>query len=119
MLQVSRTEEEGGPFGTRLSEGFERLLKCMDTRLEENEWFAGEEFTAADVMIVFSLTTMRVFFPFDLSAYGAILKYLDRVARREGYRRARAKADPELELMVEGKAPRSLWERLKAEEGKI
>ena len=33
--------------------------------------------------------------------------------------RARAKADPELELMVEGKAPRGFWGRVKVGGGKM
>ena len=84
----------------------------------ENAWLAGDEFTAADIMTVFTLTTMRMFYPFDLTGYQGILAYLERVVQREGYRKARAKADPELELMIEGKPPRPFMERLKAE-GKI
>ncbi|KJY02404.1 hypothetical protein TI39_contig54g00013 [Zymoseptoria brevis] len=38
-------------------------LKLMDDRLKENKWLAGEEFTAADVMSVFSVTTQRYFGP--------------------------------------------------------
>ena len=94
------------------------MLSLMDARLQESKWLAGEEFTAADIMNVFTLTTMRVFYPFDLSEYRGILAYLERVAQREGYRKAREKADPELELMIEGKPPTSFLERLKAK-GKL
>ena len=38
--------------------------------------------------------------------------------QREGYRKARAQADPEMELIIEGKAPRLFVEKLKAE-GKL
>ena len=48
----------------------------------------------------------------------AILKYLARVTKREGYQRARAKADPDLELMIDGNPPISFIERLKSE-GKL
>jgi len=94
------------------------MLKVMDERLLENEWLAGSEFTAADIMTVFTLTTMRCFYPLDLSDYPGILAYLKRVTQREGYRKARAKADPELEHMIEGPAPRLLRDKLKAE-GKL
>ncbi|KAI4212668.1 MAG: hypothetical protein LQ351_004559 [Letrouitia transgressa] len=83
--------------------------------LATGAWLAGEDFTAADIMTVFTLTTMRMFHPLDLSRYPGILSYLDRVAQREGYRKARAKADPELELMIEGKPPRPFRDRLEAE----
>ena len=43
---------------------------------------------------------------------------MQRVVRREGFGKARAKADPEMELMIGGKAPRQFVEKLKAE-GKI
>jgi glutathione S-transferase len=74
---------------------------------------AGEEFTVADVTIIFSLTTMRTFYPYELEGYQGILGYLERVVGREGYKRARAKGDPGLELMIGGKPPISFVERLK------
>ena len=94
------------------------MLALMDARLVGNEWLAGEEFTVADIMVVFTLTTTRAFYPYELTDYPGILAYLERVVRREGYKKVRAKADPELELMIEGKPPRSFVERLK-EEGKL
>jgi len=117
MLQFSRINM-ASPYAASLAERFGKLLALMDARLAENAWLAGDEFTAADIMTVFTLTTMRVFYPFDLTGYQGILAYLERVVQREGYRKARAKADPELELMIEGKAPRPFMEKLKAE-GKI
>ena len=107
-----------GSYAASLADRFAKQLGLMDARLKENAWLAGEEFTAADVMTVFTLTTMRAFYPFDLTAYPGILAYLQRIVKREGFRKARAKADPELELMVDGKPPRSFVEKLKAE-GKI
>lgn len=90
------------------------MLEFVDSRLKENTWLAGEEFTAADIMTVFTFTTMRSFYPYDLSGYAGILGYLERVVKREGYRKARAKGDPELELMIEGKPPKTFMEKLKA-----
>lgn len=107
-----------GAAGVRSKERFAKILEFMDSRLKKNTWLAGEEFTAADIMTVFTFTTMRSFYPYDLSGYGGILGYLERVVKREGYRKARAKADPELELMIEGKPPRTFMEKLKAE-GKL
>ena len=43
------------------------VLKLLDSQLEHATWLAGNEFTAADIMSVFSLTTVRMFMPFDLS----------------------------------------------------
>ena len=47
-------------------------------------------------MAVFSLTTMRSFFPLDLTSYPGTLAYLARIGEREAYRRAMKKGDPEL-----------------------
>ena len=66
----------------------------MEARLADHPWLAGPAFTAADVMTVFSLTTMRLFCALDLAPYPNILAYLQRVGARPGYRRAMAKGDP-------------------------
>ena len=50
--------------------------------------------------------------------FNSILAFLDRATKREAYKRARAKGDPELELMIEGPAPKPFIARLK-EAGKI
>jgi glutathione S-transferase len=73
----------------------DHALAMLETRLGAAEYLAGP-FTAADVMTVFSLTTMRIFLPLDLSAYPNILAYLQRIGGRDAYRRAMAKGDPDL-----------------------
>ena len=75
-------------------------LELIDTRLGGATWLAGNEFTAADIMTVFSLTTMRNFTPVDLSPYPNILAYLQRVAARPAYQRAMAKGDPGMPLLL-------------------
>jgi glutathione S-transferase len=75
-------------------ERFALVLSTLNARLGKAPYLAGAELTAADIMSVFSLTTMRLFAPFDLSGYPNILGYLQRIGAREGYRRAMAKADP-------------------------
>jgi glutathione S-transferase len=59
------------------------VLKLLDSRLEQTTWFAGDESIAADIMSVFSMTTMRTFIPFDLSGYPYILRYIGRVGERK------------------------------------
>jgi glutathione S-transferase len=119
MLQVSHLDKDmSSPAGMRSKERLGKILAFVDARLKENEWLAGEEFTAADIMIVTTLTTMRSFSPYDLTGHEGILAYLQRVTRRDGYRKARAKADPEMELMIDAKSPRTYAERLRAE-GKL
>jgi glutathione S-transferase len=72
----------------------DRALRLLDARLTTIPYLAGEGFSAADIMTVFSLTTMRLFYPLDLSPYPAILAYLQRIGERAAYRRAMEKGDP-------------------------
>jgi glutathione S-transferase len=72
-----------------------RALAMLDARLAIADYLAGREFTTADIMIVFSLTTMKHFYPVDLAPYPHIQAYLGRIGEREAYRSAMAKGDPE------------------------
>ena len=74
----------------------ELALKTVDDRLRDVPWLAGDELTAADIMTVFPLTTMRYFTPVDLAPYGNIKAYLKRVGERDAYRKAWSKGDPDL-----------------------
>jgi glutathione S-transferase len=86
-----------------LQSGKERLaliFAIIEKRLGEVPYFAAAELTAADVMSVFSLTTMRLYRAMDLSGYPNILAYLQRIGARPAYRRAMAKADPDMAPML-------------------
>lgn len=78
-----------------------RALGFLDRRLGESSYLAGEELTAADIMIVFCLTTMRMFTPYDLKPYPHILAYLRRIGEREAYQRAMRKGDPGMTPLLE------------------
>ncbi|MGJ7566296.1 glutathione S-transferase family protein [Variovorax sp. GB1R11] len=78
----------------------DRVLALVESRLGEADWLAGSEFTAADIMSVFSFTTMRLFQPIDLAPYPNIRAYLQRIGERPAYRRAMAKGDPDLVPML-------------------
>lgn len=72
----------------------ETALKLLDDRLAGNKFLAGEHLSAADIMSVFSLTTMRGFAPVvDLGPYPNILRYLKDVAERPAYQEALKKGD--------------------------
>lgn len=78
----------------------DRLMALVESRLGEAPYFAGREFTAADIMSVFTLTTMRIFQPIDLGPFANIRGYLQRIGERPAYRRAMAKGDPDLAPML-------------------
>ena len=78
----------------------DRVMALIESRLGDVGYLAGPTFTAADIMSVFSLTTMRLFQPVDLKAYPNIRAYLQRIGARPAYRRAMAKGDPDLVPML-------------------
>ncbi|CAK3984725.1 glutathione S-transferase [Lecanosticta acicola] len=81
-------------------------LKHMDDRLRENQWLAGEEFTAAETMSVYSLTTQRYFGPrVSLKPYGNLLRWIKDCSERPAYKRAMEKGDPEMKLLLEAEPP--------------
>ncbi|KAI8625910.1 glutathione S-transferase [Xylariaceae sp. FL1651] len=99
----------------RFAEKFTAILTMMDDRLAKVPWLAGEQFSAADIMVVCCLTTMRCVNPYELGDYKNILAYLKRVSEREGYRRAMEKGDPELDIaLLTGAAPPPLQKGLAA-----
>jgi glutathione S-transferase len=78
----------------------DRAFNLVDARTREVEYLAGTEFTSADIMIGFSLTTMRYFMPYDLGRCPNIVRYLARIGARPAYRRAMEKGDPEMALLL-------------------
>jgi glutathione S-transferase len=76
-------------------------LDFMNRRPGEADYLAGNELTAADIMMVFSLTTMRTFTAYDLKPCPHILAYLRRIGAREAYQRAMRKGDPGMTLMLD------------------
>lgn len=88
------------PVALAMKERLERVLKLIEQRLGAVPYFAGAEFTAADVINVFSLTTMRYFMPLDLGPYPNILRYLQRIGARPAYQRAMQKGDPAMALLL-------------------
>jgi len=78
----------------------ELALGLVEARVGKVDYLAGNALTTADIMAVFSLTTMRYFLPYDLAPYPAIRAYLQRVAARPAYRRAMEKGDPGMPLLL-------------------
>ncbi|QOZ29390.1 glutathione S-transferase family protein [Bradyrhizobium sp. CCBAU 51753] len=78
----------------------DRSFDLIDARVRDNNYLAGDEFTAADIMTGFSLTTMRYFLPYDFGRCPNIRAYLGRIGARPAYRRAMEKGDPGMELLL-------------------
>ncbi|AZZ94732.1 glutathione S-transferase [Hahella sp. KA22] len=106
MLSLERVDasDNNAPL-TMAKERFQLMLSMMEKKLGESDYLAGDTLTAADIMIIFSLTTMRLFKPYDLSQYPNILAYLHRIGARPAYRRAMQKAEPGLIPVLGAKLP--------------
>ncbi|WP_431203984.1 glutathione S-transferase family protein [Bradyrhizobium betae] len=78
----------------------DRAFDLVDARVRDAEYLAGDTFTTADIMMGFSLTTMRYFQPYDLQRCPNVVKYLGRIGARAAYRRAMEKGDPGMALLL-------------------
>ena len=78
----------------------DRSFDLIEARVRDAEYLAGDTFTTADIMIGFSLTTMRYFLPYDLGRCPNIRSYLGRIAARPAYQRAMQKGDPGMTLLL-------------------
>jgi glutathione S-transferase len=78
----------------------DRSFDLVNARLGEAKHLAGSEFTSADIMMGFSLTTMRYFMPYDIRRCPNIGRYLADIGQRPAYRRAMEKGDPGMALLL-------------------
>jgi glutathione S-transferase len=78
----------------------DRSFDLVEARTREADYLAGREFTAADIMMGFSFTTMRYFLPYDLARCPHVVGYLGRIGERPAYRRAMEKGDPGMTLLL-------------------
>jgi glutathione S-transferase len=91
MMDLTARRLGAEPVSSRSAIGF----AMIERRLGEAPWFAGDEFTAADIMMGFPLTRARAFSGRDLSDFPALRAYLQRVAARPAYQAAMARAEPD------------------------
>ena len=78
----------GGQIG-----GAGRILSFVDQTLSQRPYFAGADFTAADINMHFPMKLARMW-GVDLTLYPHMAAWLERVEARPGYKRAMAKGSP-------------------------
>lgn len=83
------------PAASRVLARMKQMLSFVDAELAAGPYFVGE-FTAADVMMTFTFTTMRHFLDYDLAPYPNIVAYLKRIEARPAFRKAMAVAGPKV-----------------------
>ena len=94
-LERMLPDADAAPGMARVRETTRLHLSVIEARLAEAPYFAGQEFTAADVMMLFPFTTLQRFRTLDLSPYPNILAYIARMEARPAYQLAMALADPQ------------------------
>jgi len=115
LLAVTQLAEAGHPMLDAVNARLQIALRHFDKRVSENTWLAGEEFTAADIMNVFSFTTMRMFVTVRLDEYPGILAWLGRCTERGAYKIAKENGDPEqlVEELISAEGPKKFGAMLK------
>lgn len=83
------------PIAHFYADRLDRSLAMIEARLAKATYLAGEEFTVADINILFALTTMRGFVPLDFTARRETRDYTRRMQERPAYRAAFAKMGEE------------------------
>ena len=100
MMLLGVAPEDASPRTLWSRERAKATWDLVEARLGEAPYFAGDEFTAADIIMGFPLTTMRAFTPITLAAYPNIRAYLTRIGERPAYQRAMQKGDPKMTPML-------------------
>ena len=86
MLLARLKPADDNPVLVAQRERLDRAFDLVEVRTKEAEYLGGAEFTAADVMMGFSLTTMRYFLPYDFARLPGLRAYLKRIGARAAYR---------------------------------
>ena len=102
MLQLMREwsldrmlpDPDAAPGMARIRANTRLHLSFINDHLSKHAYFAGQAFTAADVMMVFCFTTLMRFRALDLSPYPTIPAYLQRIEARPAYVKAMQLAGP-------------------------
>lgn len=86
--------DETSPMLVAMRENADNLLSFMAREVGERPYWAGNEFTAADIMMTFVLRFLTDWGQFDLSPYPSLNAYRARIEARPAYQRAMAIANP-------------------------
>ncbi|MBO1530800.1 glutathione S-transferase [Psychrobacter sp. F1192] len=82
-----RKQVENNMINTSLT----KMLLMMEDRLQDNHWFAGTEFSAADIQMHFAVAAANAGEGLDRIKYANIIIWLKRCQEREAFKRAEAK----------------------------
>ena len=74
-----------------ISKSLDAILAMMEQHLQDNHWFAGAEFSAADIQMHLAVVGANAGTGLDSSKYANILIWLKRCEERDAFKRAEEK----------------------------
>ena len=93
MLVIRRLGLLGRPARPTVQRMIDQHLDFLEAELASRDWFAGDEFTAADVMMSFPLEAARDRAGLD-SSRPRLIEWLERIHARPAYKAALARGGP-------------------------
>jgi glutathione S-transferase len=93
MLVIRRMGLLGRPARPKVQAMLDQHLDFLEAELANRDWFAANEFTAADVMMSFPLETARDRAGLD-SSRPKLIRWLDRIHSRPAYQAALTRGGP-------------------------
>lgn len=94
MMQLAVSLQGGDPAAGFVGERARICWEMCEARLGEAPFFGGRNLTTADIMMVYILTTSRMFRGTSIDHLPNVKTYLQRIGERPAYQRAWAKCEP-------------------------
>ncbi|MCT7984898.1 glutathione S-transferase [Laspinema sp. A4] len=98
--------DSNSPLLPALRQRLDRHLEMVETRLSQGDYFAGADFTAADIMMHFPFGTMKAFYDLGFDNRPNIKAWLTQISDRPGYQRGMKAAGHEQDPVLEGNTSR-------------
>ena len=86
--------DQSSPMVAGMMQRTAQLVAFIDGELKDRPYFAGSEFTGADVMMAYCFGLARSLTGGDLAGYPNLAAYIERIEQRPAYRKGMAIANP-------------------------
>ena len=97
FVRMALAQSEAGadnPISITSARREEAYYHYLDQHLGKYTYLAGDDFSCADIMLMFNLTTLPIFGSRDTEDLPNVLDYVERVSQRPAYKRAMEIAGP-------------------------
>ena len=74
-----------------IEDNLNKMLIMMENQLQDNHWFAGDDFSAADIQMHFVVVAAKSRAGLNVGKYPSLLNWLKRCQEREAFKRAEEK----------------------------